>query len=721
MNLSQTDARMVLDRDGKNISDKIGYLNEQLADIAINIKDYGAIPNNFTDAVAEANYNALVAAVKTNKKVVVKEKYYIKVTTTSNLVSQNLIIDGENKGELILVYASTTPSLPVIFTLEPTIKNVSIKGLKLTNNSAWICPRFMGGNYKNDSEKNIFNADTFTVEECVVNGLWVLFNPKSPKLSISRFKEVIIKASSFVNVTSKNYATMLVTPVFFFENYSYNTIIIESLDVNNCVLFFYDGIANSNSQFVDKKLFICKNNKMINDDDWFLNGNAATYNCFVLSEGYNIQYSGNHVEGIKTNHNNAVAYDAYLTGAYVTYENNVFKNILKMVKTAGGYNSVIFKEKGKYNNVGKRIIRNNTAYVSKEWIDRIITIVGVEVSSSYALLENTDSGIMEEVIFENNTVYIEHHLVTSVGSVAYSVSVKNNHISAIQSDVILLYLYRSDDLQVLDIKGIICTNNVITDINLPKSNFTASAYQQTLLYCTKNINLQNVIVLDNHIHTYGMAQFIRTEPEALIEKMRIEGNKLLCYGDDIPDSASLYFYLDTVNIGEKCVINNNTIENPNKYTYHPFRFIGDKLEVINTAITSPLNKTIRELLRVNKSFINDELTYLTLNVKSPSVIDTITVKYKTFIRDGKYYIGYWNASNTYIEYDMIYHANSAVAIQYIDMKTIYTNSIFPPSTLLKFGVIIRENTPYLYIYYVNRALVDGEITTFTYNIQSIKS
>ncbi|WP_230161500.1 hypothetical protein [Peribacillus simplex] len=46
MNLSKTDARMVLDRDGKNISDKIGNINKQLADSvtqafgALNIKQY---------------------------------------------------------------------------------------------------------------------------------------------------------------------------------------------------------------------------------------------------------------------------------------------------------------------------------------------------------------------------------------------------------------------------------------------------------------------------------------------------------------------------------------------------------------------------------------------------------------------------------------------------------------------------------------------------------
>ncbi|WP_336864794.1 hypothetical protein [Peribacillus frigoritolerans] len=62
MNLSKTDARMVLDRDGKNISDKIGNLNEQLAETvedlrqrSINVKEkeYGAIGDGLSHKLSD--------------------------------------------------------------------------------------------------------------------------------------------------------------------------------------------------------------------------------------------------------------------------------------------------------------------------------------------------------------------------------------------------------------------------------------------------------------------------------------------------------------------------------------------------------------------------------------------------------------------------------------------------------------------------------------------
>lgn len=77
LNLSKTDARMVLDRDGINISEKIGDLKEQLADTAegtleksVNVLTLGAIGKNVSDDtefIQQAVIKALTYKVESNQ------------------------------------------------------------------------------------------------------------------------------------------------------------------------------------------------------------------------------------------------------------------------------------------------------------------------------------------------------------------------------------------------------------------------------------------------------------------------------------------------------------------------------------------------------------------------------------------------------------------------------------------------------------------------------
>lgn len=143
LNLSKTDARMVLDRDGKNISDKIGYLNEQLADIAkLSINALNPpIPlvaakfdgTNDTPAL-QALVDYLVG--KGGGKIVLPP-----LTSKCNIVltGNNVTVEGAGNATVLQPYDLTKPVIAlgngVAQTYNTTLKGMRLVGDALTTTS----------------------------------------------------------------------------------------------------------------------------------------------------------------------------------------------------------------------------------------------------------------------------------------------------------------------------------------------------------------------------------------------------------------------------------------------------------------------------------------------------------------------------------------------------------------------------------------------------------
>jgi hypothetical protein len=111
LNLFKTDERMVLDGDGKKISDKIGYLNEQLAE-----NEYQLLANKFR------NLGDAVSELKTG----IKKILYIPDGTYS--ISSPLVVDTDNTNVVISNNAKVISTLSSINAFIFNGKNCELQG-----------------------------------------------------------------------------------------------------------------------------------------------------------------------------------------------------------------------------------------------------------------------------------------------------------------------------------------------------------------------------------------------------------------------------------------------------------------------------------------------------------------------------------------------------------------------------------------------------------------
>jgi len=149
--------------------------------------------------------------------------------------------------------------------------------------------------------------------------------------------------------------------------------VIEDNVINNFdYVFLSNGITNdityADEMFAAKKLMIVRNNRVTCDDDWWGDSSNLSYYCFVLFEGTDVVYAGNHIEGLKfssASGSGAAVYDAYLSCKNLQYTNNVWKNNLNF--NPAKQNNILLKSKGGPKDV-TRYYENNTYLIEESYI-----------------------------------------------------------------------------------------------------------------------------------------------------------------------------------------------------------------------------------------------------------------------------------------------------------------------------------------------------------------
>lgn len=143
-------------------------------------------------------------------------------------------------------------------------------------------------------------------------------------------------------------------------------IVLEDNTVNNFdYTFFTSGITNDtpyiSEMYEAKKSLVARNNRVTCDDDWWGDPTNNDYYCFVLFEGIDCIYEGNHIEGMKFysgSGSGAALYDSYLSCENLTYRGNTWKNNLNF-NPDKQYNTLL-KSKGGPNDA----VPQRTAYVA---------------------------------------------------------------------------------------------------------------------------------------------------------------------------------------------------------------------------------------------------------------------------------------------------------------------------------------------------------------------
>ena len=124
--------------------------------------------------------------------------------------------------------------------------------------------------------------------------------------------------------------------LFIVENVSINSIKCEKNNITNSERTIFQ-LKDRNPNNYRNSITI-RNNTLINDDSCF--GDHTTYYIyyvFAIAESYRVEYSNNHVEGMKVKTKTpggygVVIYDCYARANYYIYSNNTFKNNVVLYK-----------------------------------------------------------------------------------------------------------------------------------------------------------------------------------------------------------------------------------------------------------------------------------------------------------------------------------------------------------------------------------------------------
>ena len=157
-----------------------------------------------------------------------------------------------------------------------------------------------------------------------------------------------IRELYFIHNTVENVAVSFIR----LDDMPSEKIVLEDNTVSNFdYTFFSSGITNDlpyiSEMYEAKKLLVVRNNRVTCADSWWGDPTNDDYYCFVLFEGIDCVYEGNHIEGMKFysgSGSGAALYDSYLSCKNLTYKGNTWKNNLNF--NPGKQNNTLLKSKG---------------------------------------------------------------------------------------------------------------------------------------------------------------------------------------------------------------------------------------------------------------------------------------------------------------------------------------------------------------------------------------
>ncbi|WP_025027767.1 hypothetical protein [Caldalkalibacillus mannanilyticus] len=303
-------------------------------------------------AAAESNYEKLLDAVREGKKILVDGKYYISIPTTIKATEKEIsycnILGQSDNAEFVFTSDGT------MFTVQKA-KEILVDGIALTATAENITMFWL------NSTGHIDNF-TFSNTTCTRKIRCLETSGTSSDPSGIGIKNIRINKNQLLN-QDLDFLKFINMP---FEVCEISENKIRNFTSAKC---FDLHISNTNTYYKEirarRTKTICRDNELINDDSCYLTNSSFNYYTLILLEGKQCHYTGNHVEGLKSNHN-VNLYDAYLTADEVIYEGNTNKNNM-CFSSLKGLNCELVKAKDGH----VRYIKNNRFIVEKSWLDRL--------------------------------------------------------------------------------------------------------------------------------------------------------------------------------------------------------------------------------------------------------------------------------------------------------------------------------------------------------------
>lgn len=351
----------------------------------INLKEFGAVAGDNTKG--SANYKALLNAVKTGKRVIIDDTYYITVNSTDN-ACESVKIDGMGQGKLLVTTASGCVNIFSIKSGSTGVVDIKDLLLDIQSTTNYNIPTLVGVEDNNNTALNmqyvsfsnlhfkkpfaLFDLSTAVDEVTTLNYLNV-DNCRFDQAHYQYYKDNTFHTRSNVGI---------IRPVMRMYGVGYTRAVIKDNYFSNCFYVLEDNDNDEWQNYVKEEL-VFVNNTLKNDDYYIAEaGYISMYTGMVMTRANSLRFINNYMEGLAVRLDSAANYTddtstlfaTYMATAYcrdVLVEGNIYKNncnfstnnqLLKCKLTRTGYDDT----------TSVKIYRNNSFIVESDWLKKTI-------------------------------------------------------------------------------------------------------------------------------------------------------------------------------------------------------------------------------------------------------------------------------------------------------------------------------------------------------------
>jgi hypothetical protein len=470
-------------------------------------KTLGMVANDSSKALN--NYKLMLAALKSGKKIVVDDVYYLDTAYWSavegNLITSDMAIQGtdKTKDKLIMVSDGTYFNVKG----NATISGITLQG-KSTGAPAYllelVAPYRLSVHINNNYITGNIRMMTSRIPET--------FNFGTTDCGIT---ELDISNNEFYDIYSNGGSRT----IFCATDTPVTTAMITNNKVTNFSYIFYDNsitnghaygayiAENSKNTYIDDNIVKCNDNY----NAIAKNGGAiGYYYCFTILETNNVECSRNTFEGIHVvNSPDTAVYDNYFSVRNLVYEDNTWKNNVNFTPDLEYVD--IMKSKQSDLPHPTRIYRGNhyimeAAYADKFGQDRYLLRKEMDTYQQW----------IDSVDVENN-VFDMYILDSPRTKLAVNYTFNNNTLnlytqeSAVRHQAYIGVIEYRDESGNLVPRTLAFTNNKINTLNPPLDG-KPNTYSRYVVAADKNAGANITIKIENnYIKAYNMDGFFENQ------------------------------------------------------------------------------------------------------------------------------------------------------------------------------------------------------------------
>ena len=371
--------RIILDENIQaKLANDIKTINSEMDTIVhkIYLKDIGFTVNDS----GENNFKLLTNNLKDNTIFIVDDYYNLKFNLKTNL-NYNLIFQGLNNKCGFNILSSSNKN-NIMFELNNNDLKIELDNIKIDFTERVILINSWYG------DKNL---KKFICNNCIINGDNTILRFKNANdIPLTELKSGEYYITN--NKISNNHYSL-----FYMDNCPHELIKIDNNTLKNLAVRLCVASADPTGTYFseivkNKKLTIIENNTLINDDDFYCSNEMTG---FIGSRCVKSIFRNNHTEGLKT-YEDIPLYDCYLSGEIVIYEDNVYKNNIKITETGvSDPEYALIKSKARETaNIGERKYRNNKFIIEKDYLSKYtdnecyVNLIDVFNECSYEIVNN---------------------------------------------------------------------------------------------------------------------------------------------------------------------------------------------------------------------------------------------------------------------------------------------------------------------------------------------